>query len=211
MRKSTGDAAYSDVNYVFPTFITDTHADRPASACLIAAILAAAMSTIAGELSALSTATVIDFYRRFVRAEASDRALPACVAGGHGLLGPVRRASSPCGPPSSARSSRSSIASARSSTARSLASSSWPSGSRARRPTARSSACSPAWRPWRWAASVNQRRVSLAQRDRRRRCRHRRDGRQPGHEAVVTDDSHVRHRRHLRQDLRRDPRPAVIW
>ena len=39
---------------------------------LIAAIFAAAMSTIAGELSALSTATVIDFYRRFVRQEASD-------------------------------------------------------------------------------------------------------------------------------------------
>jgi len=31
------------------------------------------MSTIAGELSALSTATVIDFYRRFIRAEATDR------------------------------------------------------------------------------------------------------------------------------------------
>jgi Na+/proline symporter len=40
---------------------------------LVAAILAAAMSTISGELSALSTATVIDFYRRFVRAEASDK------------------------------------------------------------------------------------------------------------------------------------------
>jgi Na+/proline symporter len=31
------------------------------------------MSTIAGELSALSTASVIDFYRRFVRPEAPDR------------------------------------------------------------------------------------------------------------------------------------------
>jgi Na+/proline symporter len=39
---------------------------------LVAAILAAAMSAIGGELSSLSTATVIDFYRRFVRAEASD-------------------------------------------------------------------------------------------------------------------------------------------
>ena len=42
------------------------------SGLLIAAIFAAAMSTISGELSALSTATVIDFYRRFVRPEASD-------------------------------------------------------------------------------------------------------------------------------------------
>jgi Na+/proline symporter len=31
------------------------------------------MSTISGELSALSTASVIDFYRRFVRPEATDR------------------------------------------------------------------------------------------------------------------------------------------
>jgi solute:Na+ symporter, SSS family len=71
VRESTGDAAYSDVNYVFPTFITE-HMPVGLPGLLVAAILAAAMSTIAGELSALSTATVIDFYRRFVRAEASD-------------------------------------------------------------------------------------------------------------------------------------------
>ena len=71
VRTSTGDAAYSDVNYVFPTFITE-HMPIGLPGLLVAAILAAAMSTIAGELSALSTATVIDFYRRFVRAEASD-------------------------------------------------------------------------------------------------------------------------------------------
>jgi len=71
VRKTTGDAAYSDVNYVFPTFIT-RHMPVGLPGLLVAAILAAAMSTISGELSALSTATVIDFYRRFVRAEASD-------------------------------------------------------------------------------------------------------------------------------------------
>ncbi len=71
VRRTTGDAAYSDVNYVFPTFIT-RHMPIGLTGLLVAAILAAAMSTIAGELSALSTATVIDFYRRFVRAEASD-------------------------------------------------------------------------------------------------------------------------------------------
>jgi len=71
VRTSTGDASYSDVNYVFPTFITE-HMPIGLPGLLVAAILAAAMSTIAGELSALSTATVIDFYRRFVRAEASD-------------------------------------------------------------------------------------------------------------------------------------------
>jgi Na+/proline symporter len=71
VRRTTGDATYSDVNYVFPTFITE-HMPIGLPGLLIAAILAAAMSTIAGELNSLSTATVIDFYRRFVRAEASD-------------------------------------------------------------------------------------------------------------------------------------------
>ena len=71
VRRATGDAAYSDVNYVFPTFITH-HMPVGLPGLLVAAILAAAMSAIAGELSSLSTASVIDFYRRFVRAEASD-------------------------------------------------------------------------------------------------------------------------------------------
>ena len=71
VRRATGDPSYSDVNYVFPTFIAN-HMPIGLPGLLVAAILAAAMSTIAGELSALSTATVIDFYRRFVRAEASD-------------------------------------------------------------------------------------------------------------------------------------------
>ena len=71
VRRATGDAAYSDVNYVFPTFITQ-HMPIGFPGLLVAAILAAAMSAIGGELSSLSTATVIDFYRRFVRAEASD-------------------------------------------------------------------------------------------------------------------------------------------
>ena len=71
VRSATGDTGYNDVNYVFPTFIT-THMPAGVVGLLFAAIFAAAMSTIAGELSALSTASVIDFYRRFVRAEASD-------------------------------------------------------------------------------------------------------------------------------------------
>jgi Na+(H+)/acetate symporter ActP len=71
-RDVKGDATYNDVNYVFPTFIT-TRMPVGLVGLLIAAILAAAMSTISGELSALSTASVIDFYRRFIRPEASDR------------------------------------------------------------------------------------------------------------------------------------------
>jgi Na+/proline symporter len=71
VRTSTGDAAYNDVNYVFPTFIT-THMPIGIVGLLFAAIFAAAMSTIAAELASLSTATVIDFYRRFARPVATD-------------------------------------------------------------------------------------------------------------------------------------------
>jgi Na+/proline symporter len=71
VRETTGDAAYNDVNYVFPTFIT-TRMPIGLAGLLIAAIFAAAMSTIAAELASLSTATVIDFYRRFVTPVADD-------------------------------------------------------------------------------------------------------------------------------------------
>ena len=67
----TGDTAYNDVNYIFPTFVT-THLPIGLVGLLIAAIFAAAMSSAAAELNALSTATVIDFYRRHFRREASD-------------------------------------------------------------------------------------------------------------------------------------------
>jgi Na+/proline symporter len=72
VRKTTGDNTYSDVNFVFPTFVT-THLPIGLVGLLIAAIFAAAMSTISAELASLSTATVIDFYRRFGRRDASDR------------------------------------------------------------------------------------------------------------------------------------------
>ncbi len=67
----TGDGTYNDVNYVFPSFIL-THLPVGLVGLLIAAILAAAMSTISAELAALSTATIIDFYRRWWKADAGD-------------------------------------------------------------------------------------------------------------------------------------------
>ena len=67
----SGDRTYSDVNYVFPRFIL-SHLPVGLVGLLIAAILAAAMSTISAELASLSTATIIDFYRRWWKAEASD-------------------------------------------------------------------------------------------------------------------------------------------
>ena len=67
----TGDRAYTDVNYVFPTFVT-TELPVGLVGLMIAAIFAAAMSSIAAELNSLSTVTVIDFYRRHLKTAATD-------------------------------------------------------------------------------------------------------------------------------------------
>ncbi len=61
----------NDVNYIFPTFVT-TYMPAGVVGLIIAAIFAAAMSSISAELSALSTATVIDFYRRHINTTATD-------------------------------------------------------------------------------------------------------------------------------------------
>jgi Na+/proline symporter len=75
VRGATGDQSYNDVNYVFPTFVV-THLPVGLVGLLMAAIFAAAMSTISAELASLSTATVIDFYRRFgAGRQAGDRKL----------------------------------------------------------------------------------------------------------------------------------------
>jgi len=71
IRDTTNDNAFNDVNYIIPTFIL-THLPIGIVGLLILAILLAATDTIAGELNSLSTATVIDFYRRWVRPTASD-------------------------------------------------------------------------------------------------------------------------------------------
>ena len=68
----SGDERYTDINYVFPTFVI-TQLPIGLVGLMIAAIFAAAMSSIAAELNSLSTATVIDFYRRHYKKEASDR------------------------------------------------------------------------------------------------------------------------------------------
>src|SRR5207247_311656 len=72
VRQATGDERYNDVNYVFPTFIT-TRMPLGLVGLMIAAIFAAAMSASGGELNALATATVIDFYRRHFARESSER------------------------------------------------------------------------------------------------------------------------------------------
>jgi SSS family solute:Na+ symporter len=70
----TGDRSYDDVNFVFPTWMT-TQLPVGLVGLMLAAIFAAAMSTISAELASLSTATVIDFYRRWIRQNADERHL----------------------------------------------------------------------------------------------------------------------------------------
>src|SRR5687767_4372376 len=60
-----------DVNYVMPRFAID-HLPIGLVGLFIAAVLAAAMSSIAAELNSLATTSVIDFYRRWVRADGTD-------------------------------------------------------------------------------------------------------------------------------------------
>src|SRR5262245_8145278 len=72
VKHTTGDASYTDVNYVFPTFVT-TGMPMGLVGLMIAAIFAAAMSAIGAELNALSTATLVDIYRRWLKPEATDR------------------------------------------------------------------------------------------------------------------------------------------
>jgi solute:Na+ symporter, SSS family len=70
-KATTGDTPAADVNYVFPTFVT-TKLPAGLVGLMIAAIFAAAMSSIAAELNSLATASVIDVYRRLLKPEASD-------------------------------------------------------------------------------------------------------------------------------------------
>ena len=65
------DTRFTDVNYVFPTFIT-TRMPIGLVGLMIAAIFAAAMSASAGELNSLASATIIDFYRRHIVTNAAD-------------------------------------------------------------------------------------------------------------------------------------------
>jgi Na+/proline symporter len=66
----TGEAS-RDVNYIIPRFVLD-HLPLGFAGIFLAAVLAAAMSSIAAELNSLSTASVVDFYQRWFKREGSD-------------------------------------------------------------------------------------------------------------------------------------------
>ena len=78
-RAQTGDTLHAadphtsanDADYVFITFIVH-FLPHGLIGLLVAAFFAAALSSKAGELNALASTTVVDFYRPLIRADASD-------------------------------------------------------------------------------------------------------------------------------------------
>jgi Na+/proline symporter len=62
----------NDANYVFLTFVTQ-HLPVGFVGLIMAAIFAAAMSTISAEVNSLATVSVIDIYKRWVRRDGEDR------------------------------------------------------------------------------------------------------------------------------------------
>jgi SSS family transporter len=71
LEKLGGPGGYNDTNYIFPSYIL-AHLPSGLAGLVIAVIFAAAMSTLSGEFNSLATATMVDFYRRFWRAQESD-------------------------------------------------------------------------------------------------------------------------------------------
>ncbi|MBL0938616.1 MAG: sodium:solute symporter [Gemmatimonadaceae bacterium] len=60
-----------DVNYIIPRLVLD-HLPLGFAGVFLAAVLAAAMSSIAAELNSLATASVVDFYQRWYKPNADD-------------------------------------------------------------------------------------------------------------------------------------------
>jgi Na+/proline symporter len=72
LEKASPGTAYDDTNYIFLTFVT-RYFPIGLVGLVIAAIFAAAMSTISAELNALASTTVMDIYRRFFYRDGEDR------------------------------------------------------------------------------------------------------------------------------------------
>ncbi len=69
--KANPDQSSRDSDYVFLTFILN-YLPKGIIGLLIAVIVSAAMSSTAGEINALSSTTMVDFYQRFNKKEKSD-------------------------------------------------------------------------------------------------------------------------------------------
>ncbi|MEJ5369674.1 MAG: sodium:solute symporter [Bryobacteraceae bacterium] len=70
--EAMGQGRINDTNYVFLWFVVH-HIPAGVVGLIMAAIFAAAMSTISAEINSLATVSMVDIYRRFVRREAPDR------------------------------------------------------------------------------------------------------------------------------------------
>ena len=69
--RTSGSEGYNDTNYIFPSYIVSNLRGGLAG-LVIAVIFAAAMSSLSGEFNSLATATMVDFYKRYVRPQGSD-------------------------------------------------------------------------------------------------------------------------------------------
>lgn len=71
IKETNDNKSFNDVNYVFPMFVLQ---NMPAGVIglIIAAIFAAAMSSISAELNSLATASTIDFYKRHFNPDGTD-------------------------------------------------------------------------------------------------------------------------------------------
>ncbi|MFZ5926164.1 MAG: sodium:solute symporter [Acidobacteriota bacterium] len=70
--QATGQGRVNDTNYVFLWFVVH-HIPAGVVGLIMAAIFAAAMSTISAEINSLATVSMVDIYRRFFRRDAGDR------------------------------------------------------------------------------------------------------------------------------------------
>jgi Na+(H+)/acetate symporter ActP len=66
LAEEVAKAPVNDVNHIFPSYVVSQLRGGLAG-LVIAVIFAAAMSTLAAEFNSLATATMVDFYKRFVR------------------------------------------------------------------------------------------------------------------------------------------------
>ena len=74
VREVNDDEDFNDVNYVFPEFVL-SNMPTGLVGLIIAAIMAAAMSSVAAELNSLATASTMDFYKQHIRPDGSERQL----------------------------------------------------------------------------------------------------------------------------------------
>ena len=74
VRQTNDDASFNDVNYVFPTFVLQ-NMPLGVVGLIVAAILAAAMSSVAAELNSLATTSTMDLYRQHINPDSTEKEL----------------------------------------------------------------------------------------------------------------------------------------